>query len=92
MTEEMVREWQELYPELDVPRVLTSIRAWNLANQQRRKTSAGMHRHINNWLLREREKLLPARGQPCEPYKYGNNIVDQIKRLSDATKPDPFNP
>lgn len=46
-------EWKTLFPALDVPQVVRECLAWNLANPTRRKTPAGVRRHIVQWLTRE---------------------------------------
>jgi len=48
--QEMVDDWQDSYPEVDVMQELRNIRQWNIANPKRRKTKTGIMRHINIWL------------------------------------------
>jgi hypothetical protein len=43
-------EWQTLYPAINVEQELRNIRAWNLANSNKRKTKSGILKHINCWL------------------------------------------
>lgn len=44
------QELERLFPAVDVPQTLREIRAWNLSNPDRRKTSRGIARHITNWM------------------------------------------
>lgn len=48
-----VAEFEKLYPAVDVLQTLNEIRGWNLANPTRRKTRAGVLRHVNGWLAKE---------------------------------------
>jgi hypothetical protein len=49
----MIQEWKNLYPKVDVEQALRDIRGWNLANLTRRKTKGGILKHINSWLAKE---------------------------------------
>ena len=48
-----VDQWQALFPGVDVPLAINACLAWNAANPSRRKTPAGVRRHIVSWLTRE---------------------------------------
>lgn len=52
----LAAELSKLYPAVDVPQTLNEIRAWNLANPQRRKTKRGVVQHINSWLSKEQNR------------------------------------
>lgn len=56
ITEPMVKEWEGLYPAVDVLQTLREVRGWNLANQPKRKTRSGVLKHVNTWLAREQNK------------------------------------
>lgn len=56
VTEEQVKEWASLYPAVDVPQALRSMRGWLLANPKKRKTKAGVLRFVTAWLSREQDK------------------------------------
>ena len=56
VTHDMVREFDRLYPAVDVAQTLREIRGWNVANPTKRKTRSGILRHINSWLAREQNK------------------------------------
>lgn len=49
-------QWQELYPGVDVMAALREIRAWALANPNRRKTRQGIAEHIRRWLSKAQDK------------------------------------
>jgi len=61
VTQDHVREWEELYPAVDVMQELRNMRGWLLHNKSRRKTASGMPRFINNWLTKEQNN---ARASP----------------------------
>lgn len=50
------KEWQKLYPAVDVMQELNKMRGWCLANPSKRKTKKGIMRFINNWLSKEQDK------------------------------------
>ena len=52
----MIDDWAESYPAVNVIQELRNIRQWNLANPARRKTKAGILRHINTWLADKQNK------------------------------------
>jgi hypothetical protein len=52
VTEEMVEEWEEAYPRVDVRQELRSLRQWNLSNPRKRKTPRGIRKHVTDWLAR----------------------------------------
>ena len=52
----MIDDWAESYPAVNVIQELHNIRQWNLANPARRKTKAGILRHINTWLADKQNK------------------------------------
>lgn len=54
--ESIVKEFEQLYPQCDVPQTLREIKGWCLANQQKRKTRAGALKFVNGWLAREQNK------------------------------------
>jgi hypothetical protein len=56
ITQEMVDEWQKLFPAIDVMQVLNEIRAWNLANPKNRKTKSGVLRHITGWMTKQQNR------------------------------------
>jgi len=56
VSEKLVKEFQELYPAIDVQQCLRDIKAWNIANKKNRKTKQGILRHINTWLKKAQDK------------------------------------
>lgn len=53
ITKAQADEFAGLYPAVDVPQALRSIKAWVMANPTRRKTKGGVMRFVNGWLARE---------------------------------------
>lgn len=51
-----VAEFEKLYPAVDISQTLNEIRGWNLANPARRKTRAGVLRHVTQWLAKEQNR------------------------------------
>lgn len=56
VTEQQVREWQELFPGVDVMQQLRNMRAWCISNPEKRKTAKGVKRFVTAWLTREQDK------------------------------------
>jgi hypothetical protein len=52
-----VQEWEELFPAVDIPQTLREIRAWCLANPEKRKTASGIHRFVTRWLTKEQNHV-----------------------------------
>ena len=52
----MIDEWKELYPNVDVEQQLKCMKGWCNANPTKRKTKRGILRFINAWLTREQDK------------------------------------
>ena len=50
VTEKTIREFERLYPGLDVAQELRKITAWCINNPEKRKTKRGMSRFINGWI------------------------------------------
>jgi len=56
ITNAQIKQWEELYPGIDVLQTLRHIRAWNLANPKKRKTKSGILKHINYWLSKAQNR------------------------------------
>jgi hypothetical protein len=56
VTQKLVKEFEGLYPAVDVPQTLREIRGWNLTRPGQRKTRGGILKHINGWLAKEQNK------------------------------------
>ncbi len=56
VSEDMEKEYEALYPAVDILAELKKMRGWLLANPQRRKTARGIKRFINAWLSRQQDK------------------------------------
>jgi hypothetical protein len=62
VTESMRREWQALYPAIDVMQELRAMLGWLNANPANRKTRKGAGRFANGWLSRAQNR---ARASPA---------------------------
>lgn len=56
VTESEVREWEQLYPSVDVRQELRSMLGWIRADPKHRKTKNGVNRFINGWLSRRQDR------------------------------------
>ena len=64
-----MKEWEKLYPAVDVMQELRNMRGWLMSNPTRRKTKAGIKRFITGWLAKEQNKgrSAPMRAAPKSP-------------------------
>lgn len=53
--QEMIDDWQALYPNVDVPQALRSMRAWIDARPDRRKTDRGVKSFVVHWLKKDQD-------------------------------------
>lgn len=56
ITEDKVKEWQQVYQALDVKNELEKMKCWLNANPKNRKTRKGVERFIVAWLNRSQDK------------------------------------
>ena len=56
VTDDQIKEWQSLYPAVDVMQELRKMRGWLQSNPQRRKTARGVLRFAYGWLAKEQDK------------------------------------
>lgn len=56
VTDEQVKEWQSLYPAVDVMQQLRCMRGWLQSNPKKRKTAQGILRFVNGWLAKEQDR------------------------------------
>lgn len=50
------REWEGLYPAVDVMQQLRGMKGWLDANPKKRKTKGGIIRFVNGWLAKEQNR------------------------------------
>lgn len=62
ITEQQIKEWEELYPAVDVKQALRNMKGWISSNKKRRKTKTGVLAFITNWLKRDQDKGGAYRG------------------------------
>ncbi len=58
-----VREWEDLYPAVDVRQQLRSMRGWILSNPTKAKTKTGIKKFINSWLSKEQNSAGQSSGR-----------------------------
>ena len=51
-----IDEWQQTFPNVDVPQQMLAMRLWLKDNPTRRKTKKGIRRFVTNWLDREQNR------------------------------------
>lgn len=56
VSKEFAGELEKLFPSVNVLQTLNEIRAWNIANPQRRKTARGVKHHLTQWMAREQNR------------------------------------
>lgn len=61
VVEYQLKEWQELYPDVDIMQELRNMKGWLNANPTKRKTRRGICKFINSWLTREQKKEMEKR-------------------------------
>lgn len=69
VTQQMLTEFSDLYPAVDVMQEMRNMRGWLLNNPKNRKTRSGIRRFINSWLSREQDKGRRPATQPA--YTHG---------------------
>lgn len=83
ISEAQAREFAGLYPAIDVPQQLRSMRAWLVSNPANRKTRGGVLRFVNRWLSKAQDQAPPARAGP-PPRR--NGVMDDIAMLEEMKR------
>lgn len=65
--DELVGEYESLYPAVDVKQALRNMKAWLMSNPKNRKTKSGIKRFINGWLAKDQNTYHPANGRSSNP-------------------------
>ena len=81
VTQNDIKEYEELYPNVDVMQELRKMKGWLNANPTKRKTKRGIKRFINNWLSREQDKPKPnnVRKEPTPKWLDKEKNEDESK-------------
>ena len=81
VTQNDFKEYEELYPNVDVMQELRKMKGWLNANPTKRKTKRGIKRFINNWLSREQDKPKPnnVRKEPTPKWLDKEKNEDESK-------------
>lgn len=59
-----LKDWEELYPAVDVQQQLRNMKGWLVANPNKRKTKRGINKFINSWLAKEQDRGGGHYGRP----------------------------
>ncbi len=78
VSEKQVLGWQEDYPGVDVRQELVKIKNWNIANPKKRKTRAGILKHVVSWLGKAQDE--PRGRSPAYSYPPGISRREQANR------------
>lgn len=84
ITETDIRNWQELYPSVNILQELRNMKGWLDSNPAKRKTKAGIRRFINGWLSREQDKYHPDAVVYTPPYQ--QQTAPQAKTFRDLLR------
>ncbi len=84
VVENQLKEWQELYPSIDVMQELRKMKGWLNANPTKRKTKRGIKKFINSWLARAFDRA--PKGTKKELPKWFND--QDIVQMGDETVDD----
>lgn len=68
ITESDIKNWQNLYPAVDIMQELRKMRGWCDANPAKRKTKRGILKFIHSWLSKEQDRGGSYR-PPAQPIK-----------------------
>ena len=56
VNDQQVKDWEEIYTDIDVSQELRIMAEWCKNNPKKRKTKNGIVRFIINWLNREKDR------------------------------------
>lgn len=90
VTEEMMDEFKNCYPGIDVGEEIRKIRGWNFSNPKNRKTKSGIVRHINSWLSKSQNSSKPS-SQNFQPrilnnVQHNQLLLEEINREEDQKR------
>lgn len=80
VSQQQRREWEGLYPAVDVVQQLRSMKGWLDANPKKRKTKGGITRFVNGWLAKEQNRGGSTQAGGASPATQGKRSYD-IKEL-----------
>ena len=73
-TKALAKEYESLYPNVDVRQAFNAMRAWCMSNPAKRKTRSGVKRFVNRWLSKEQDSGRPKKAEP----KYREDQFDYL--------------
>jgi len=88
--ENQVRQFEGLYPAVDVRAHLRAMKGWLLSNPKKRKTASGMNRFVNSWLSDKQDKA-GANGSTLFNGQHRNggdtsNLIEGTRRAIDRAR------
>ena len=89
ISNDLLNQYKELYPAVDVEQELRKFAAWSLSNPTKRKTKRGILRSINNWLSSEQDKGCKKATQMKEPdWFYKRNEKNDVSKEEEKEMSD----
>lgn len=67
VTQGDIDNWQDIFQGIDVLYELKKCRQWNIDNPTRRKTEAGIRKHITGWIAKAQDRYKGPGGYRSEP-------------------------
>ena len=84
LREEKIASYQLTYPNINVRSEILKIIQWNEDNPTKRKTRAGLPRHINAWLSGAQGKTKNIEAAPKPREHKSDNLTDEQRRANMA--------
>lgn len=89
ISNDLLNQYKELYPAVDVEQELRKFAAWSLSNPTKRKTKRGILRSINSWLSSEQDKGHKKTTQMKEPdWFYKQNKKTDVSKEEEEEMSD----
>lgn len=84
ISEDKVKEWQQVYQAIDVKNELEKMKCWLNANPKNRKTRKGVERFIVAWLNRSQDKAPRIiTSKPINEIKDSETVQDSIQEVDE---------
>lgn len=79
VSKEQTKEWEILYPSVDVMQQLRNMKGWLSSNPTKRKTRKGILRFITSWLSREQDRGGPRKAQQDSTGRRDNVFLQMLE-------------
>ena len=84
ISEDKVKEWQQVYQAIDVKNELEKMKCWLNANPKNRKTRKGVERFIVAWLNRSQDKApRVVTSKPINEIQNSETVQDSIQEVDE---------